>query len=626
MAFQNLPGIFTEKQDGGLAILASTNAPRVLILGTASKGDADVVFTVGRSQEAAAQFGSDGTLVRGMYEVKTAGSTNTTLMRINATAASLEGIGVVAATGGIKIVTAKKDDDAGESYEFYWDNTAKRLVVKNISTGDVIYDRDFNNPLADIDFGEVVISGTPGTGGANIGTASALHTLKMSTAEESTYSVTYTDGTDGTNPSRMELYEALAKAYKLLENELFDILVPMDVYLDDKNIVDGDTVTLDTSKAAGRQFPVAQSDGDALGKVFVEEYLGSLYFFWDTDNDGDAEIWPDGVGSASATTKIDGTSLTAIDFHEANFAYQLANFCFDISENNIEVTGVIGVKPPLSVGLEQVAVWIGDLPTYTVDAATGQQSVASASDNGTGLLGNKFMAGRYGYEVAGVAGNAGGGFIKTDSGFVDGIEQQDRGGAYVDIGKHLSVVGGWVTLFNSFDRTGFGYVATAAPAYAGFYSTLQSKSAPTNKVFPGVQLPFRISNSKLDELAGLGFVMIADKAKGTVVSDAPTAARPNSDYRRLTTVRIVKDVIDAVRQAAEPFIGEAGGAAQRAALKTAIDGKLTRLQQGQFIQRYDLNVTATPAQQVQGDATIELNIVPAFELRQIELVLSLLPQ
>jgi hypothetical protein len=190
----------------------------------------------------------------------------------------------------------------------------------------------------------------------------------------------------------------------------------------------------------------------------------------------------------------------------------------------------------------------------------------------------------------------------------------------------LSIVGGWVTLFNPFDITGFGYTASAAPSYAGFYSTLQSKSAPTNKVLPGVALPFRINNSKLDDLAGVGYVMISDKAKGIVVSDAPTAARPDSDYQRLTTVRIVKDVIDAVRQASEPFIGEAGGAAQRAALKTAIDAKLGRLQQGQFIQRYDLNVTATPAQQIQGDAIIELNIVPAFELRQITLILSLLPQ
>jgi hypothetical protein len=33
MAFNNLPGVFPEKQDGGLAILASTNAPRVLVIG-----------------------------------------------------------------------------------------------------------------------------------------------------------------------------------------------------------------------------------------------------------------------------------------------------------------------------------------------------------------------------------------------------------------------------------------------------------------------------------------------------------------------------------------------------------------------------------------------------------------
>jgi len=622
MAFNNLPGVFPEKQDGGLAILASTNAPRVMVLGTADKGSADAPFQVGRSQEAASAFGSAGTLTRGMYETKTAGSTNTVLLRMNATAASLEGIGVAAAIGGIKITTFRKDDDAGDSYSFYWDDTAQRLVVKNVSSDDVIFDRDFDEVDADINTGEVIVSGEPGAGGADIGSVSAFHTLTMSAGEMTSFSVTFTAGTDGTSPSRMKLYEALTKAYRLLENEQFDIMVPMDVYLDDKNVADGDTITL----PGVNTHPVAGSSSDALGEVFVEEYLGSLYFFWDTDGDGDAELWPDGVGSASASSKIDGTSLTAADFHEVNFAYQLANFCFEISENNVEVTGVIGVKPPSSVALEDVSLWVGELPAFTVDTGSGQQSVASASDNGSGLLGNKFMAGRYGYEVAGVAGNAGGGFIRTDSGFVDGIEQLDRGGHFIDIGKHISVVGAWVTMFNPFDSTGFGYTSTMAPTYAGMYSALQSKSAPTNKLVPGIVLPFRINNAKLDDLAGVSFVMGADKAKGNVVSDAPTAARPDSDYRRLTTVRIVKDAIDAVRQASEPFIGEAGGAAQRAALRTAVDGKLSRLQQGGFIQRYDLNVTATPSQQIQGDATIELNIVPAFELRQIELILSLLPQ
>ena len=44
-----------------------------MVLGTASQGDADTLVRVRRTAEAASQFGSDGTLVRGMYEAKDTG-------------------------------------------------------------------------------------------------------------------------------------------------------------------------------------------------------------------------------------------------------------------------------------------------------------------------------------------------------------------------------------------------------------------------------------------------------------------------------------------------------------------------------------------------------------------------
>jgi hypothetical protein len=429
----------------------------------------------------------------------------------------------------------------------------------------------------------------------------------------------------------MELYELLYKAYRMLENEDFDIIAPMDIYLDDLNVVDlsqAETTALGLSSLS--DYPTAGADNDALGKVYVEEYQGEFYFWWWFPSnpeandlgpvfttDSGADIFPS-VGSASATTGIDGSSLTAADFHEVNFAYQLADFCWVNSVNNTECIGMVGVRPPASTSLKDVATWVGTLPIYTTDAE-GVQTISGTGYNGTGLLGNKFMAGKYGFR----ANKAGGGFIGTDNHFLDGTELEDRGGHLIDIGKYISVVGGWVTLFNAYDTTGLGYISTAAATYAGFVSTLESKSAPTNKILNSISLPFRINNTKLDQLAGVRFVFFQDKPKGTVCADAPTAARPDSDYRRLTTVRIIKDVVDSIRAVSDPFIGEAGGAAQRAALQTACEGALGKLQKGGFISRYDLAITATPAQQVAGDATIELTIVPAFELRQITLVISL---
>jgi len=617
MSFTNLPGVFHEKQDKGLAILAASNAPRILVLGTASKGPS-TPWVVGRTQEAAVLFGSDGTLIRGMYEAKAGGGEQVVLLRVGATAAVLEGIGVNDAAGGVTITTGVLDDSAGTDYSMYWDNTSgnQRLVVKNVESDVIVYDRDYSLPTATTDLGEVFVSGVPvDSEGSDIGDQYNFLTL-FDVSEEVFVppddGVTLTPGTDGTTPSRMKLYEYLYNAYLLLENQDFDYVVPMDVYLDDDNVADGDTF----SAVPSATYPVKSSADDILLYFYAEEYNGEWMFWWrKTKLTGNPDIYP---SLTYATESPSGVDLATTAFHEVNFAHQLGMFCHTISENSNECIGFIGVKPPVSIGMSDVKTWLGKLPTYTVDSS-GNATIASAGDDGTGLLGNKFMAGKYGFR----ANVAYGGFIATEDGFLDGTELEDRGGNVIDIGKYLNLVGQWSTLYNSFDTFGLGYIAPQPTTYCGFVSTLDPKSAPTNKVIAGTTLPFRINNTTLDSLAGLGYVFYQSKPKGIVVADAPTAARPDSDYRRLTTVRICKEVIDAIRAVADPFIGEAGGAPQRAALQTAIEGALGKLQKGGYIQRYELSITQTAAERVNGFATVELALVPAFELRQITLVISL---
>jgi len=138
-----------------------------------------------------------------------------------------------------------------------------------------------------------------------------------------------------------------------------------------------------------------------------------------------------------------------------------------------------------------------------------------------------------------------------------------------------------------------------------------------------MRLPFRLAISKLDLLAGQRYVTFHAKTRGIVVSDAPTAARPDSDYQRLTTVRQVKAAVDAIRLAAEPFLGEGMSGAVLAALDTAIDGQLKSLVKQGLINRYEHQLTSTANQRVLGQATLELKLVPAFELRQLTIVVAL---
>jgi hypothetical protein len=617
MPFENLPGIFDIRTDGNLSITPINENPIVLVIGTADSGPSENFFTVGRINDAARTFGRSGTLTRGLFEVASTGAQNIRLYRIGATSAKLTLVG-----GGITIETVQKDNTAGKDFKIFWEDSTDRLRVWRVTDDTLVYDNNPVYPSLLIDLGEVIVSGTVSGNPGSIGTLSVPITLEASHAISG---AVYAAGTDGTALSRMRLFEEFYNAYELLENQAADFIVPMDVYQDDLNCMDlTDAQIISLGLHLLTTYPTSGASNDALGKVYVQEYQGKNYFWWDTDRDGLAEIFPT-VGSASATLNADGVALVVADFHEANFGYQLANFCFTMSQDSAEMLGFIGVKPPLSFGLQDIAKWVGTSPITTTDLTNG---IVSVTTNGTGLLGNKWHAGRKnvpgglpGHTIGGIVGLSGGGYIGTLTKWSDSEHQKDRNNRLIDIGKYISVAVSPVIYSTSFQAN--AYVATSASGYGGFVSGLAAASAPTNKVMPGIRLVYRVKNSFLDDLAGLGFVSLQGKPKGIVVADAPTASRVVSDYRRLTTMRIVKATIDAIRGAGDPFLGEPITGARLAALETALDQTLSRLQKSGILQRFEFSVLSTASQRVQGKATVELKLVPAFELRQITVNVSL---
>jgi len=99
MAYDNLPGIFPLLIDGNLQISAVNENPVVCVIGTASRGESESLYTVTGVSQAASDFGrSDGSLVRGLYETVAGGAENIRLLRIGATAATLADFVPVAST------------------------------------------------------------------------------------------------------------------------------------------------------------------------------------------------------------------------------------------------------------------------------------------------------------------------------------------------------------------------------------------------------------------------------------------------------------------------------------------------------------------------------------------------
>jgi hypothetical protein len=203
---------------------------------------------------------------------------------------------------------------------------------------------------------------------------------------------------------------------------------------------------------------------------------------------------------------------------------------------------------------------------------------------------------------------------------------KDSAGNNMDLGRYINIIAGPDAIFNS---TRFGvYAENSAAAYAGFVSNLQPQSAPTNKsVSYAVGLRFEYSNGQLNTLAGARYVTLRAKNNGSnvAITDAMTAAQPGSDYVRLSTIRVVKAVIDQVRDAADPFIGEPNETAQRNALSAAISKRLDVLKKNGVIIGSDFQIVASPQDQLLGQASVELSITPPQELRKLTVVVSLTP-
>ena len=217
MTLVYLPRKSVYKTDGNTLDATTVQAKRVLIIGTAGKGLSDEIVLPASTSVAKAEFGSEGALLRGMWEAKEGGAAQVALYRIGATAASLTGVGDATGAAGYTISTEDKDADAGGDYALYYDDTTDRLVIRRNSDSQVVWD---NNPGDEIDLFEVNVSGERASGGGgDIGSPSSFVNLEDVTET----GTTFTAGSDGLDLSKMEIYEALYVAYKNLLTGGFDM-------------------------------------------------------------------------------------------------------------------------------------------------------------------------------------------------------------------------------------------------------------------------------------------------------------------------------------------------------------------------------------------------------------------
>lgn len=212
----------------------------------------------------------------------------------------------------------------------------------------------------------------------------------------------------------------------------------------------------------------------------------------------------------------------------------------------------------------------------------------------------------------------------------EGNDIVDKEGNKMDIGWYTSLVVGPEPVMIS-DKMGT-YFGSPAIAYAALCASLRPQSAPTNKALPGVRgMKYKFSNKQMNDLVGNRMVCFKLKNEGATatasstpyVVDGMTAGAPDCDYARISTVKVVTDVVDQIREVSDPFLGEPNTIEQRNALSALIGKRLGALIETGEILFYEFEVNATIQQVLLGECTIALTLVCPMELRKITTVVAL---
>ncbi len=301
-----------------------------------------------------------------------------------------------------------------------------------------------------------------------------------------------------------------------------------------------------------------------------------------------------------ATLDDNGQPIVDLRYNETNFTHRFGMFLDDLAANDKFVFGAIGTSQPIAATKAAVNAWLGQLPVKDITGAI--------TANGTGLLGNRFMSGSTSQVN---------GFYRTDTGYVDGSIQYDTGGAPIDLGKFLSVVSAVVTTPRSPLLGLTARSVNAAAIYLGILTNVQPGDSTTNRTIPGVSLPFLLKKTKVNEIAGAGYVAFLDKGTSVACASGELPTGPFSDYDYISTSITVADVTNRIRARLDPFLGKGLGPVQLAAMQTIVDAEFLVSVTAGAILKYSAQVVLQSVINGKGRVRIPYVVVPAFELREV---------
>ena len=367
--------------------------------------------------------------------------------------------------------------------------------------------------------------------------------------------------------------------------------------------------------------PIVMTHYDLTGQFVPEGVLARLIDFEDLEG---ADILTTG---SSATLKA-----APAEIREVSFLQQAAQAAYTASTNYSQTIAVVPTSAPSNSdrGLSR---WAGQAPTYEVDS----NGTLKVIENGTGLLGNKFLAGRIGYRND----EGFGGIMLTEGNDLPnekpyGVDQDDEAldqfGEPIDLGKHVVVVGAYgivpdpesISRRNRTNQTNSVYT-NAGPKICAMLNALPPGSEPIGQVngLVGGMIPrHRTSMATLNNLALIRVCMIDQNA---VISSIYTAAAPSSDYRKISSVMSANAILGRLRSLCMPFIGRPFKDEEIASLNQSIDGTMRSMVNEDYAQRIDVSLSASRLDRINGILRASVTFVPPLSIEAITVEITLEP-
>jgi hypothetical protein len=164
--------------------------------------------------------------------------------------------------------------------------------------------------------------------------------------------------------------------------------------------------------------------------------------------------------------------------------------------------------------------------------------------------------------------------------------------------------------------------AYTAAAVAGLISSLPVQTSLTNKSVNLPGLSVEANRGEQEQLIKRNVLTVVRK-EGLRVLKGLTTQGEGQAFSSIPIRRIIDYAKYGVRSASNPYIGKLNNSRVRSALRATLDAFLTRMVEDEALTGYELEVTATRAQEIAGEVNVAMTLQPTFSIDYIRVTMTL---